>query len=264
MDARGKRQVIIASIVAASLVLVAAVGTTAFFVIRKQHRSDDVAEAAKVAATFTKKVSTYRSAVQTALADSGSDNAHEVKTAFDAAVAKAPKLGDAPEWGRTHSKTYLNAVKIEKKLKDPYKNVSTVLDEAIVGQPFIKAANDALGVNLDHFVDNGTLPNGKPIRAKLIPGFKKILATFDKVAVPQGQEAVAAKVRSALKAVLKDADKAADDLDSGRSTSINARSEYLVASTAVIGYESSLRSRLDSAIEKATAQVSGQSSKSST
>ncbi len=71
MDTRKKRRVIIASIVAASLLLVATIGTTAFFLIRKQQRTDDVAEAARVATTFNKKVSTYRSAVQSALTSSG-------------------------------------------------------------------------------------------------------------------------------------------------------------------------------------------------
>jgi len=264
MDSRGRRNVIIAGIVAFSLVLVAAVGTTAFFLIRKQHRDDDVAEAARVASVYTKKVSAYRSSVQSALNTRQLDDAARVKVAFDAAVAKAPTLGDAPAWGKTHSTTYLAAVKSQKTLKEPYEEVSKVLDEAIVGQPFVKAANTALDVKIDSFVSERTLPDGGPIRTKLIPGFTKVLARFDKVAVPDGQETTADQVRDALKAIIKDAKRGADDLDSGRNTYISAASEYVTASNAVNTYERSLRSRLEAAVQKATADVSGQSTESAT
>ncbi|KAA1398003.1 hypothetical protein [Aeromicrobium ginsengisoli] len=264
MVSRGKRNVIIAGIVAFSLVLVAAIGTTAFFLIRKQHRSDDVAAAAQVAAAYTKKVSAYRSAVQSALNPRQLDDAARVKVAFDAAIAKTPTLGDAPAWGKEHSKTYLAAVRTQKTLKKPYDAVSEVLDEAIVGQPFVKAANTALDVKIDQFISERSLPDGGPIRTKLIPGFTKVLATFNKVPVPEGQESTADQVRDALKAMLKDAGRGADDLDSGRSTYISAASEYVTASTAVNTYERSLQSRLEAAVKKVTAAVSGQSTESAT
>jgi len=264
MDSRGRRNVIIAGIVAFSLVLVAAVGTTAFFLIRKQHRDDDVAAAARVAAAYTKKVSAYRSEVQSALNTRQLDDAARVKVAFEAAVAKPPRLGDAPQWGRTHSRTYLAAVKTQKALKEPYEEVSKVLDEAVVGQPFVKAANTALDVKIDSFVSESTLPDGGPIRTRLIPGFSKVLATFNKVAVPAGQETTADQVRDALKAVIKDAERGADELDAGRSTYISASSEYVAASNAVNAYDRSLRSRLEAAVQKATAEVSGQSTESAT
>ena len=260
MDSRTKRRAIIASIVTASVLLVATIGTTAFFVIRHQQRTDDIAQASRVATTFNKKVSTYRSAVQSALTSSDSDDAKKVKAAFDAAVVKTPKLGDAPEWGKTHSKSYLKAEKSEKVLKKPYENVSEVLDEAVIGQPFIKAAQTALDFEIDDFVGKAnTFYNGSAFRNKLVPGMEKLLATFDKVKVPEGREQVASKVRTVLKAVIKDAKKAANDLDAGRNTSVDAQSEYLAATTAVMSYKSSLRSRLESAIEKAGAEASGQS-----
>jgi hypothetical protein len=260
VDARGKRQVIIA----ASLLIVAAIGTTTFFVIRTQQRSDDVAEAAHVASVFSKQVSTYRSSVQSALTSTDSDNAKKLKVAFEAAVARAPKLGDAPEWGATHSRAYLTAKKTEKTLKEPYEEVSEVLDDAVVGQPFIKAADAALDVRFDDYIKGNTFYNGGPIRDKLIPGFKKNLAKFDKVEVPEGQAAVARKVRSALKQVIRDAEKAADDLDSGHSTSIDARSDYAVARAAVYAYEDSLEARLNSVITEAGKEVSGQPTESAT
>ena len=261
MESRKKRRVIVASIVAASMLLVATIGTTAFLLIRKQQRTDDVAEAAQVAATFNKKVSTYRSAVASALTSGDSDDAKKVKAAFDAAVVKTPELGDAPDWGKAHSKTYLTAVKTEKVLKEPYEDVTAMLDEAIVGQPFIKAAESALDFSIDDYIGKGSyFYNGSPFRNKLVPGIEKILAKFEKVKVPKGREAVASKVRAALEGVIKDAKKAAAELDAGRSTSIDAQSEYVVATSAVLTYKSSLRSRLESAIEKASADVSGQSS----
>jgi hypothetical protein len=265
MDARGRRQAVIASVVAASLLVVAAIGTTAFLMIRKQHRTDDVAEAAHVASVFNRKVSTYRSSVQSALTSADSDHAKQVRAAFRAAVAKTPRLGDAPEWGETHSKSYLAATKTEKTLREPYEDISAVLDEAVVGQPFIKAANSALKTDIDDYVGHGTyFYSGAPFRDKLIPGFTKILATFDKVPVPKGQEAVARKVHTALNGVIEDASTAAAELDAGRNTSIDAHAEYLAAGTAVIAYERSLTSRLESAIREAGAEVSGQPTESAT
>ncbi len=265
MDARKKRRVIIASIVAASMLLVAAIGTTAFLLIRKQQRTDDIAEAARVATTFNKKVSAYRSSVQSALTSADSDDAKKIRAAFEAAVVKTPKLGGAPEWGETHSPSYLKAKNSEKTLTKPYADVSKVLDEAVVGQPFVEAAEQALKTDIDDYIGTGTyFYSGAPFRDKLIPGFKKILATFDKVEVPEGREPVANKVRAALKGVIKDAEHAAGELDAGRSTSINARSEYVLAGSAVVSYERSLKSRLESAIQKAAGEVGGQRSESTT
>lgn len=261
MEPRKKRQVIVASIVAASLLVVAIIGTTAFFVIRTQQRSDDVDEAARVATTYNKAVSDYRSSVESALTGSPASDARKIRTAFKAAVVKTPKLGDAPEWGRTHSTSYIKAEKSEKSLTAPYKEVTVVLDEAVVGQPFIKAAESALDFRINDFIGKSKyFYNGAPFRDKLVPGMEKILKKFDKVKVPKGREPVAGKVRDALKGIIKDAKQAAADLDAGRNTSVNATAEYLAASTAVSSYESSLRTRLESAIQDVAATVSGQSS----
>lgn len=260
MDSGKKRRVVIASIVVAGMLVVAIIGTTAFLVIRKQQRADDVAEAAHVAATFNRKVSAYRADVESALNSNDSDDAEKVKAAFDTAVAKTPKLGDAPDWGKAHSKSYLSAVETEKVLKEPYEDVAEVLDEALVGQPFIKAAESALDFTIDDYIGKGSyFYNGSPFRDKLVPGIEKILAKFEKVEVPKGRQDVADKVRRALEGVIKDAKKAAAELDAGRSTSIDAQSEYVVATSAVLSYKSSLRSRLESAIQKASSVVSGSS-----
>jgi hypothetical protein len=261
MDSRGKRNVIIASIVAASLLVVTVIGTTVFFVVRNQHRQDDVAEAARVATAYNKKVSAYRSSVEQALNTRQLDDAQRIKVAFDEAVVKTPELGDAPEWGKAHSTSYRAAVKSQKTLKEPYDDVAKVLDEAVVGQPFVKAAKTALKVQINDYVGKGKyFHNGSVFRNKLVPGFKKVLAKFDKVPVPKGRESVARKVDAALNGVIKDGKKAAAELDAGRSTLINARSEYFAASSAVLTYERSLESRLESAIQKAASVVSGQSS----
>jgi len=255
---RGQRNAIIAASIAFTLVVVAAVGTTAFFLIRKQHRQDDVAEAARVATVYNKKVSAYRSAVHTALTSADADEARKVRAAFKAAVVKTPKLGDAPEWGKTHSRTYIKAEESVKTLTKPYDDVSAVLDEAVVGQPFIKAALKALKTDIDDYVGKGKyFYNGSAFRDKLVPGYTKIMKKFDKVPVPKGRESVARKVHAALADVIKDGKHAAAELDAGRNTSINARAKYVEAATAVYAYQRSLKSRLASAIEDADGGVTG-------
>lgn len=266
MESRKKRQLIIASLVAASLLVVAAIGTTAFFVNRNQQRADDVAEASRVAARFHQEVSAYRAAVQSTLTSRATYDAENVKIRFDAALDKAtPELGDAPAWGKTHSATYRAAVKAEKTLKDPYEDVSTVLEEAVAGQPFIAAAKVALKIKIDDYVGTSTrFSSGAPFRDKLIPGFEKALATFEQVKVPAGQEQIASDVVAALEAVIRDARKAAAQLDSGRGAGISAITEYYTANSAVTEYQQSLESRLEAAIKQAAAEVSGGAAGSAT
>lgn len=261
MDERGIRRAVIASIVAVTLVVVTGIGTTAFFVIRKQHRADDVAAAARVAAAYNKKVSAYRSSVQSALTSTDPEDAKKLWRAFEAAVGRTPKLGDAPNWGKTHSESYSKARKTAKTLTDAYDEVSSVLEEAQLGQPMIKAAKIALRVQIEDFLPNGALSNATSIRSKLIPGFTKALTAFndDTENVP-GAVTVANNVRAVLRGVLIQAERAADDLDAGRSASIDVRREYIVAASGVIDYEESLRSRLETAIRKSAEVVSGQSS----
>lgn len=258
MSIRGNRKAIIAIITALSLVVVAVIATAVFFTMRTQQREDDVAEAARVATTFNKSVSTYRSDVSKALSGVGSTDASAMRLALVAAVAAAPDLGDAPTWGKDHSKSYQKAAKAQKTLTEPYAATAKVLDEVVVGQKFVKAARSALSVRTRDFVKSGTLPDGGPLRKKLIPGFEKALKRFKAVEVPSGQAELAKKVRTALQAIIKDGKQVAKNLDSGRGGSINAQSEYAAANLALFSYESSLRTDLSDAVSDAAADVSGQ------
>lgn len=258
MGIRGNRKAIIAIITASSVVAVAVIATVVFFTMRSQQRQDDVAEARRVAATFNKSVSTYRSDVSKALSGAGPTDAAAMRVALVAAVAAAPTLGDAPTWGKDHSTTYQEAVKAQKTLTEPYAEPAKVLDEAVVGQKFVKAARAALGVRTRDFVKSGTLPNGDPIRKKLVPGFEKALKKFKAVEVPSGQAKLAKDVRTALQAIIKQGKQVARNLDSGRGGSINAQTEYAAANLALFSYESSLRSDISKAVSDAAAEVSDQ------
>lgn len=258
MNSRGNRKAVIAVITAASVLVVAVIVTAVFFTVRSQHRQDDVDEASRVATKFNKDASAYRAGVSKALSDASPTDAKAMGVALDEAVAKAPELGGAPTWGKTHSTTYLKAVKAEKSLKDPYEETANVLDEAVVGQAFVKAAREALKVRSNDFVKNGILPNGGPIRDKLIPGFKKTLATFTAVEVPKGQDTLAKDIRTALQTIIDSAEKVADNLDSGRGGSIDGQKEYSVANLALFSYETSLRAQITEAVADAAGTVSGQ------
>ena len=152
--------------------VVAVIGTTAFFLIRKQQRSDDVAEAARVATAFNKKVSAYRSSVESALTSSDSDDAQQDQGRVrrgrrqDAQARRGARVGqdalqDVPQGGEGR----------EERSRKPYDDVSVVLDEAVVGQPFIKAAKSALKVEIDDYIGKGKyFYNGSVFRNKLVPG----------------------------------------------------------------------------------------------
>jgi len=132
-----------------------------------------------------------------------------------------------------------------------------VLDEAVVGQPFIKAGRKAMSVRSDDFITERLLPNGSRVRSELIPGFEKALAKFNEVKVPHGQATVARKVRKALEATIDDAEQLADNLDLGYGGEIDPRKEYASAAAALIAYDQSLRSRLKAAVDSVTGDVSG-------
>jgi hypothetical protein len=239
-----------------TVVLAAVIVSGVLVVSRTQQRRDDVEQADRVAVRFDHDLSKSRIAVESALTGTSSDHADRVQTAFEAAVSKTPRLGPAPAWGRRHSQRYARAAATQKALQKKYARVSVALDQAVVGQPFVTAALAALADDPGDFVpDGGTLPNGSALRERMIPGFERALAKFERVEVPQGQAATARKVRSALKTIVASAEHAADDLDAGRAASVDARKEYLAATGAVYGYRNAMRDRLNAAITEAVADV---------
>lgn len=240
--------------------IVVAGGATAFLVKRSHQRSDDVAAADRVAVSFNKRVAHYRSAVKSAIVNADRSDADHMLVNVASAVDTAPKLGPAPAWGRTHSKAYAKARSAERTLKKPYHQLTSVLAEGIVGQPFIEAGLDALKVNVSDFITERLLPNGSRIRSEAIPGFRKALARFNKAKVPHGQAAVAAKVRKEIQETISQAEQVADNLDLGRGGLIFAKKEYLSASKALLAYDKSLRKRIAAAADKAVGEVNdGQS-----
>lgn len=246
---------IIAAVVAGALLVIGAGGTTAFLVVRSNHRANDVAAADRSAAAFDKAVSHYRSKVSSAISSSDPDDALKMQAGVQSSVDDVPKLGAAPAWGRTHSKAYVKARAAEKTLKAPYRQLSRALDEAVVGQPFIDAGRKALNVHPGDFITERLLPNGARVRAVLIPGYKKALARFSKVEVPQGQASVARKIKKELQETIDEATQVAANLDLGRGGLINPQKEYVSASKALIAYDTSLRKRLNDAMDIATGGV---------
>ena len=255
MDTQRKVRVIIAAIVAAVLMAAALGGTTTVLLERAHQRGEDVAAADRAAASFNKRVVQYRSEVKIAIENADLSDAVHLQADIESAVDVTPKLGDATPWGRAHSKAYAKARAAEKILKKPYRQLTRVLAEAVVGQPFIAAGLRALNVNVHDFIKERLLPNGSRIRSEAIPGFRKALTRFNKVKVPPGQAAVAAKIRKELQETISQAEQVANSLDLGRGGVIFAKKEYLSASKALIAYDKSLRNRIGDEADKVTGEV---------
>lgn len=255
MDRQRKLRVIIAAAVAAVVIVAALGGTTTVLLERAHQRGEDVAAADRAAASFNQRVSQYRSDVKIAIENADLSDAVHLQAGIESAVDVTPKLGDATPWGRVHSKAYTKARAAERTLKKPYRELTSVLAEAVVGQPFIAAGLKALNVNVNDFVKERLLPNGSRIRSEAIPGFRKALTRFNKVKVPHGQAAVAAKVRKELQETISEAAQVANSLDVGRGGLIFAKKEYLSASKALLAYDKSLRERIGDAADKVTGEV---------
>lgn len=244
-----KRKVVIAAL-AGAIVLVTAIGATAFVVIRNQHRQDDVAVATKVAKTYTTKLEAYRDAIWTAVLVPGAASPIATKAALvKARKVAAPRLGDAPAWGRSHSKAYVAAAAAEKGVQQPYDRFERLLDDSIPGERLIEAAQAAQNFDPSDIVKTDVEISGGQFRARMVPAIERVTKKFNEVPVPSGAKKVAETVRASLADTLKQARGVAADLDAGRDGAMEPGRAWDDADAAIFDYQDALEKKVGKGLE---------------
>ncbi|MDX6234034.1 MAG: hypothetical protein QOH68_3116 [Nocardioidaceae bacterium] len=244
-----KRKVVVAAL-AGTIVLVTAIGATAFVVIRNQQRHDDVAAATKVAKTYTTKLKAYRDAIWTAVLVPGAASPIATKAALvKARKVDPPRLGNAPAWGRSHSKAYVAAAAAEKDVEQPYDRFERLLDDSIPGELFIEAAQAAQDFDPEDAVKSGVEISGTQFGAKMVPAIEKATKKFNEVTVPSDAKKAAEAVRASLADTLKQARAVAADLDAGRDGSMEAGDLWDDADTAIFDYQDALEKKVGKGLE---------------
>ncbi len=244
-----RRNVVIAAL-AGTMVLVTAIGATAFVVIRNQQRQDDVASATTVAETYTDKLKTYREAVWTAAVEPGAHHPRATRAALvKAREVDPPRLGDAPAWGRTHSKAYVAAVATEKGVQEPYERLDRLLEDSLASETFIKAAYAAQEFDPGDVVKSGVEIGGAQFRSRMVPAIERVLKKFNSVEVPAGGKKAAEAVRAALADAIKQARAVAANLDAGRDGSMEPGDPSSDADFAIADFEGTLVKKVGEGLE---------------
>jgi hypothetical protein len=236
------------------LTVVIAVVIGALVIVQDQRQSHEVAEAERVAQDYLSDAAKFRSSVVAKIeaADSGDPGA--MSKVIDRAIAKPPRLDDAPTYGREHSSSYAEALQTRATFLRPFKRLSATLRRADTALKFISAARKVLGLRATDYVGYGLITSSARVRSELIPAFVRARDEFDKVPVPKGQEELARTVHEAAQYVIDQAAVLARRIESRQSFSFSYREEFQKAADAISDYGSQVKGDVAEAIADATAE----------
>lgn len=216
-------------------VLIAAV-IGSFIVVQSQRQSDQLELADAAAADYLSAVATFRAGVVTAVEKADQKSPAAIRKALVAAIKDPPVLADADASGMESSGAYAQAAEIEGRLLDPYEALNKELKQASVSLTFVKAARAVLGMRITDYLSSTTLSNSSELRSSLIPAFVSARDRFAAIAVPKGQETLAAAVTGAVQYLIDQATTLANNIDAGRNYSFTYATQFEAAITAVEDY----------------------------
>lgn len=245
MGARARRAVIAAPVVI-TLVIVAAV--VVLVLLHRQQQARDVEAADEAAQAYLAEVSTFRADVAEAIAAAADDGPEALAAALDEHTADPPSLPESSAHGMEASAAYREAERVESALLAPYESLASVLDDAADGMAFVEAANEVMALRPTDYVGTGPITSSGPVRTSLLPAYRRALDDFDAVAVPAGQDDVAAAVHAAVQHVIDSSSTLADRLDAGQGYSFTFDEQYNRALEAVRGYATTLEGDIAEAI----------------
>lgn len=251
MNDRGRRAVILLPILV-TLLLTALVGM--LVVVQNQRQADRVSRAEAVAQDYLSDVATFRSSVVEKITDVKDADPGRLKMVVDSAVDEPPKLPDASDYGMANSTAYDRAARVESKLLDPYRRLSTTLDKADTSFVFIAAARDILDLRAVDYIGYGSISSSGPVRSSFIPAFIEARDAFDRTDVPKGQQELATTVRDAVQYVIDQATVLADRLDGRQNYSFDYTEEFAEAEKAVDDYAATVNGDVGEAINAVTAE----------
>jgi hypothetical protein len=225
-----------AAVVLPTIITIAALALAGTVILQqRQERSDRIAEAEKVGASYFSDVATFQAQVQRELSRVRSGKPADLKKVVDENLKNPPRLGPAPR-DADSSKTYRAAVKASVTVLDPYRSLSKRLGRAADAEEFVKAAEKVLGNGPLVLLGYGLVFDSRPLRQRVLPELNRSLAEFRAVKVPKGAEDVAAKVDGAVRYVIGQVESMADHADVGKSFEFSYGQQYDAARQAVRDY----------------------------
>ena len=234
-----------------TLVVGAAVG--GLVVAQNQRQADQVTAAETVGQDYLSAAALFRSRVAEAIKDADSTKLAEIQRVVSAETAKPPKLPEVSAYGRQNSSTYREAIDVQSTLLGPYQKLSATLEEARVSETFIAAARTLLELRASDLVGDATLTSSEPVRSRLIPAFVNARDTFDAVAVPKGQDALAATVLDAAQYVINQATTLAAKIDARENFSFTYSTQFQAAAEALNDYATTVEGDVTEAVNVAIA-----------
>lgn len=245
MDARVRRVVIAAPVVITLAVLATVV---VLVLLQRQQQARDVEAADEAARVYLAEVSTFRADAAEAIAAAADEAPETLAGVVDEHTADPPSLPAVAAHGEDASAAYREAERVESTLLEPYGSLTSVLDEAAEGMAFVEAAHDVLALRPTDYVGTGPITSSAPVRTSLVPAYRRALDDFDAVAVPAGQDEVAATVHAAVQHVIDSSSTLADRLDAGQGFSFTFDGQYNEALEAVRGYATTVEGDIAEAV----------------
>lgn len=183
-----------------TVLVVAAVGGLVIVEQQRQVRASE--EADTVAAEFVEQVEQYRAELAE-IVQSGRDGPPgDLQVQVQARIDAPPRLPALGGEGAELSGDYRDAQYLEATLVDPYVELVDVLGRVAVARTFITAADAALGLRIDTITGSSTIRDTAVVEREVIPAYEGALADLAAVAVPGGQEELAASVTAAVQNVI--------------------------------------------------------------
>ena len=235
------------------LTIVIAVVIGALVVVQDQRQSRQVSDAETVAQDYLAQVEKFRSSVIAKVDAAGAKDPGALSRVVDRAIAKPPRLPEAPAYGREHSSSYAEALQTEATVLRPFKRLSATLRKADTALDFIVAARHVLELRATDYVGYGFITTSTRVRSELIPAFVRARDEFDRVKVPQGQEDLAKKVHDAAQYVIDQASLLATSIESRQNFSFSYREEFQAAAEAVSDYATKVKGDVAEAVSEVTA-----------
>ncbi len=196
---RWKRLAITLPVIVTVLV-VAAVG--GLVIVEQQRQVQASEEADAVAAEFVDQVDQYRTELAEVVVAGRDGPPVDLQMQVQARIDDPPRLPTLGGEGAELSGDYRDAQFLEATLVDPYVELVDVLGRVAVARTFIVAADAALGLRIDTITGSSTITDTAVVEREVIPAYEDALADLAAVAVPGGQEELAASVTAAVQNVV--------------------------------------------------------------
>ncbi|MGJ9414388.1 hypothetical protein ACHAAC_16940 [Aeromicrobium sp. CF4.19] len=216
--------------------LLIGLGVGALLLIGEMDRREQVRTADAAAAEYAQQMEVFREGLAQDVGPEALADPVGVGDVVAEAAEDLPELEPVSEYGEASSSTYQSARDARGQTQEALEEVQQTVERGIEAERFADAAEGALAVDPNSFVTEQTLPNGSPVRERVIPPLRSTLAEVESLETPEGAQEARRAVVDALQFVIDEATTLAAELDAGRSYQFEFGTRYGEAGAAVTAY----------------------------